>query len=72
MPNESIYELTNQLARVRITRQRALRQIALSSGEEAVLLVRIDQERAARANNAATAANDSDDNNDNNDSNNTT
>ena len=58
MPTDSIYELTNQLARIRITRQRAVQQIAQSNEQEVALLVRIERVRAVRADIAAVAAND--------------
>ena len=63
MPTNSIYELTNQLARICIRRQRAVQQIAQSNEEEAVLLVRIERERAVWVGNAAAAANDNNNNN---------
>ena len=66
MPTESISELTNQLDRVRITRQRVLQQIVLASEEGVALLVRIERERerAVRTINAATTVNNNDGDND--------
>ena len=57
IPTDSIYELTNQLARVRITRQRAIQQITQAREEEAALLMRIESEMDVRATTVAAANN---------------